>query len=59
MDNRISDLKAMATHHPLVADLTDEVSLGAAALADLEEPSPTTNAWVPLAGGARRPWTAL
>ncbi|MGW5465434.1 hypothetical protein [Streptomyces sp. NPDC003996] len=37
MDNRISDLKAMVTHHPLVAGLAREVPLGAAVLDDLEK----------------------
>ncbi|MFE9024358.1 replication-relaxation family protein [Streptomyces sp. NPDC007808] len=59
MDNRISDLKAMVAHHPLVADLAREVPLGAVVLDDLEEHSPTADVWVPLAGGEPRPWTEL
>ena len=34
MDNRISDLRAMTAHRPLVADLAGEVPLGAAVLQD-------------------------
>ncbi|MFF4829429.1 replication-relaxation family protein [Streptomyces sp. NPDC001312] len=59
MDNRISDLKAMVAHHPLVADLAREVPLGAAVLEDLDECGPTSDVWVPLAGDKLRPWTAL
>lgn len=59
MDNRINDLKAMATHHPLVAGLAREVPLGAAVLDDLDELGPTSHIWVPLAGGKYRPWTQL
>lgn len=32
LENRISDLQAMVTHHPLVATLAREVRLGAAIL---------------------------
>lgn len=59
MDNRIHDLKAMTAHHPLVADLACEVPLGAVTLDDLEEHGPSSDVWVPLAGGACRPWTGL
>lgn len=59
MDNRISDLKAMVAHHPLVADLAREVPLGAVVLDDLEEHGATSDVWVPLAGGEPRPWTEL
>jgi hypothetical protein len=59
MDNRISDLKAMVAHHPLVADLAREVPLGAVVLDDLEEDGATSDVWVPLAGGEPRPWTEL
>jgi hypothetical protein len=59
MDNRISDLKAMAAHHPFVAELALDVPLGAAALEDLEERGPTSDVWVPLASGNSRPWTEL
>ncbi|MGA5454166.1 replication-relaxation family protein [Streptomyces umbrinus] len=59
MDNRISDLQAMAAHHPLVAELAREVPLGAIVLEDLEEHGPTSDVWVPLAGGKPRPWTEL
>jgi DNA-binding MarR family transcriptional regulator len=59
MNNRISDLKAMVAHHPLVADMAREVPLGAAVLEDLDEYSPTSEVWVPLAGNKSRPWTEL
>ncbi|MEU9412238.1 replication-relaxation family protein [Streptomyces sp. NPDC048291] len=59
MDNRISDLKAMVAHHPIVADLAREVPLGAAVLEDLDEYGPTSDVWVPLAGGTGRSWTEL
>ncbi|MFF4755258.1 replication-relaxation family protein [Streptomyces sp. NPDC002514] len=59
MDNRISDLKAMTAHHPLVADLAREVPLGAAVLDDLDERGPTSDVWVPLTGDKPRPWTEL
>ncbi|MFC4469242.1 replication-relaxation family protein [Streptomyces xiangluensis] len=59
MNNRISDLQAMVTHHPLVADLAHQAPLGAVALNDLEEHGATSDVWVPLAGGALRPWTEL
>ncbi|MGY9066868.1 replication-relaxation family protein [Streptomyces sp. CAS3] len=59
MDNRISDLKAMTAHHPLVAALAREVPLGATVLDDLDEHGPTSHVWVPLAGGGSRPWTEL
>jgi hypothetical protein len=59
MDNRISDLKAMVTHHPLVADLAREVPLGAVVLDDLEDRGPTGDVWVPLSGEERTSWTEL
>ncbi|WP_416069905.1 replication-relaxation family protein [Streptomyces sp. ME03-5684b] len=59
MDNRVSDLKAMVAHHPLVADLAREVPLGAVMLEDLEEHGPTSDVWIPLAGGQPLPWTEL
>lgn len=59
MNNRVSDLKAMVAHHPLVADLAREVPLGAVVLDDLEDRGPTSDVWVPLAGGNSRPWTEL
>ncbi|MFG2030486.1 replication-relaxation family protein [Streptomyces sp. NPDC048825] len=59
MNNRISDLKAMAAHHPLVTDLAHQAPLGAAILNDLEEHSPTTDVWTPLTGSTPRPWTKL
>ncbi|KUN17565.1 hypothetical protein AQJ11_37495 [Streptomyces corchorusii] len=59
MDNRISDLKAMVAHHPLVADMAREVPLGAAILEDLDEGGPTSDVWVPLSGGKPRAWTEL
>ncbi|MDN3028624.1 replication-relaxation family protein [Streptomyces sp. S.PB5] len=57
--NRISDLQAMVTQHPLVTALGRDVPLGAAVLEDLEEHGPTADVWVPLAGGARQSWTEL
>jgi hypothetical protein len=59
MDNRINDLKAMTTHHPLVAEMAREVPLGAVVLDDLEDQGPTGDVWVPMAGGDSRPWTEL
>ncbi|MCF1510437.1 replication-relaxation family protein [Streptomyces glomeratus] len=59
LDNRISDLQAMAAQHPLVATMARKVPLGAAVLDDLELHGPTSDAWVPLGGGERRPWTKL
>ncbi|WP_020123822.1 replication-relaxation family protein [Streptomyces canus] len=59
MDNRISDLKAMVAHHPLVAEFAREVPLGAVVLEDLDAYGPTADVWVPLAGGKARPWTEL
>ncbi|MGW3820015.1 hypothetical protein [Streptomyces sp. NPDC005046] len=57
--NRISDLQAMASQHPLVADLARNVRLGAAVLEDVEAHGATADVWVPLAGGERRPWSEL
>ncbi|NNN38256.1 replication-relaxation family protein [Streptomyces sp. S3(2020)] len=57
--HRIADLQAMTAQHPHVAALARAVPLGAAVLQDLETHTPTSNVWVPLAGGARRPWTQL
>ncbi|MEU6511009.1 replication-relaxation family protein [Streptomyces sp. NPDC046942] len=59
LHNRISDLKAMAAHHPLVADLAREVPLGAVVLEDLDEHGPTSDIWTPLTDGEPRPWTEL
>ncbi|MCX4598261.1 replication-relaxation family protein [Streptomyces sp. NBC_01549] len=59
MDNRISDLKAMVAHHPLVAELAREVPLGAVVLEDLAEHGATSDVWVRLADGEPRPWTEL
>jgi hypothetical protein len=49
----------MVDHHPLVAEMAREVPLGAVVLNDLEEHGPTSDVWVPLAGGGRRSWTEL
>jgi hypothetical protein len=49
----------MTTHHPLVTDLAREIPLGAAALHDLEQHSPTANVWEPLTHGTPQPWTEL
>lgn len=59
LDDRVSDLQAMVTQHPLVAALSREVPLGAAVLEDIEEHGPSQAVWVPLGGGAARPWTDL
>ncbi|WP_371642639.1 replication-relaxation family protein [Streptomyces mirabilis] len=59
LENRISDLQAMVTQHPLVAALAREVRLGAAVLEDIEQHGPAQALWVPLAGGKPRPWTDL
>jgi hypothetical protein len=59
LNNRISDLQAMAAQHPLVATLARQAPLGAAILNDLEDRGPTGDVWVPLIGGAPRPWTEL
>jgi hypothetical protein len=59
MDNRISDLKAMVAHHPLVAEMAGEVPLGAAVLEDVEARGATDDVWVPLSGGKPRPWPEL
>ncbi|MEU6260449.1 replication-relaxation family protein [Streptomyces sp. NPDC047043] len=59
LDNRISDLQAMAAEHPLVSTLARQVPTGAAVLDDLEDHGPTGDVWVPLAGGGLRPWTKL
>ncbi|MFI9825273.1 replication-relaxation family protein [Streptomyces sp. NPDC052013] len=59
LSDRISDLQAMAAHHPLVTALTREVPLAAAILEDLEQHSPSGPVWTPLAGGTPLPWTAL
>ncbi|MDQ1041807.1 replication-relaxation family protein [Streptomyces sp. V4I2] len=59
LDNRISDLQAMVSHHPLVTALAREVPLGAAVLEDIEQHGPAQAVWVPLAGGEHRPWTDL
>ncbi|MFF2386990.1 replication-relaxation family protein [Streptomyces sp. NPDC058108] len=59
LNDRISDLQAMAVQHPLVASFASEVPLGAAVLEDVEEHGPVETAWVPLAGGPGRSWTDL
>ncbi|MFE9976213.1 replication-relaxation family protein [Streptomyces hirsutus] len=59
LGNRINDLQAMVTQHPLVGTLARQVPLGAAVLDDLELQGPTSDVWVPLAGGEPRPWTEL
>ncbi|MFE1840720.1 replication-relaxation family protein [Streptomyces sviceus] len=59
LSDRISDLQAMVTQHPLVAALAREVQLGAAVLEDIEELGPSGAVWVPLAGGESCPWTDL
>ncbi|WP_406469871.1 replication-relaxation family protein [Streptomyces sp. NBC_01615] len=59
LGNRISDLQAMVSQHPLVATLARQVPLGAAVLDDLELHGPTGDVWAPLGGGEPRPWTAL
>ncbi|WP_225080818.1 replication-relaxation family protein [Streptomyces sp. CoT10] len=59
LGNRISDLQAMVAQHPLVGTLARQVPLGAAVLDDLELRGPTSDVWVPLAGGETRPWTEL
>ncbi|MDX2916384.1 replication-relaxation family protein [Streptomyces griseiscabiei] len=59
LENRISDLRAMAAQHPLVAFLAREVPMGAAILEEIEQHGPSGAVWAPLAGGEPRPWTAL
>ncbi|MGW2618516.1 replication-relaxation family protein [Streptomyces sp. NPDC001500] len=59
LDNRISDLRAMVTEHPLVGALARQVPLGAAILEDLEDRGPTSDVWAPLVGGEARTWTQL
>ncbi|WP_330301550.1 MULTISPECIES: replication-relaxation family protein [unclassified Streptomyces] len=59
LSNRIHDLQAMVSQHPLVATLARHVPLGAAVLNDLEIHGPTSDVWVPLTGGEPRPWTEL
>jgi hypothetical protein len=59
LENRIGDLQAMVAQHPLVAGFAREVRLGAAVLEDLEQHGPAQDVWMPLAGGAPRPWTDL
>ncbi|MFI6340729.1 replication-relaxation family protein [Streptomyces sp. NPDC050535] len=59
LNDRVSDLQAMVTQHPLVAAFSREVPLGAAVLEDAEEHGPTAAVWVPLGGGAARAWTEL
>ncbi|MFC7308978.1 replication-relaxation family protein [Streptomyces monticola] len=58
--HRIDDLRAMATEHPLVADLAHQVPVGAAVLDDLEEDGPTGAVWTPLGrSGGLCAWTEL
>lgn len=59
LDDRVSDLQAMVTQHPLVAAFSREVQLGAAVLEDIEEHGLAQAVWVPLGGGEARPWTDL
>ncbi|SEC16280.1 Replication-relaxation [Streptomyces sp. 3213] len=59
IDNRISNLKAIPAHHPLIADLVRKVPLGAVVLEDLGERGATCDVWVPPAGGEPRPRTGL
>ncbi|MET7746509.1 replication-relaxation family protein [Streptomyces sp. NPDC005385] len=59
LDDRVSDLQAMVTQHPLVAAFSREVPLGAAVLEDIEEHGPAEAVWVPLGGGVARAWTEL
>jgi hypothetical protein len=59
LENRINDLQAMVTQHPLVTALAREVPLAAAILEDLEQHSPAQAVWTPLGGGQPRPWTNL
>jgi hypothetical protein len=56
LGNRISDPQATVAEHLLVGTLARHVPMGAAVLEDLEEQDPTTDSWVPLAGGGSRPW---
>jgi hypothetical protein len=57
---RITDLRAMATGHPLVTQLAGQVKLGAAVLEDLEHHGPSAPVWTPLFGPAdRRSWMDL
>ncbi|MFJ8158484.1 replication-relaxation family protein [Streptomyces sp. NPDC094468] len=58
LDSRISDLKAMVSHHPHVAILAREVLLAAAVLEDIEHYGPNAAVWVPLVGGTSCTWTA-
>ncbi|MGW0770759.1 replication-relaxation family protein [Streptomyces sp. NPDC002676] len=59
LGNRINDLQAMVAEHPLVGTLARQTPMGAAVLDDLEDRGPTGDVWVPLAGGASKPWTEL
>ncbi|MET8411737.1 replication-relaxation family protein [Streptomyces sp. NPDC005195] len=59
LDDRVSDLQAMVAQHPLVAAFARKVPLGAAVLEDVEEYGPAQAVWVPLVGGAARPWSDL
>ncbi|GAA3768208.1 replication-relaxation family protein [Streptomyces chiangmaiensis] len=59
LGNRINDLQAMVTVHPLVGTLARQVPMGAAVLEDLEQQGPTGNVWTPLAEGDSCPWTQL
>ncbi|MFG2546400.1 replication-relaxation family protein [Streptomyces sp. NPDC048594] len=59
LDNRISDLQAMAAQHPLVATMSRTVPLGAAVLDDIEAQGPTGEVWTPLNDGHPRSWTEL
>ncbi|MEW2087051.1 hypothetical protein [Streptomyces sp. NPDC005283] len=50
----------MTTGHPLVTQLAGQVRLGAAVLEDLEQQSPSSAVWTPLAGPAdHRSWMDL
>ncbi|CAM5651486.1 hypothetical protein GCM10010261_61680 [Streptomyces pilosus] len=59
LDGRISDLQATTAQHPLVTALAREVPLAAAVHEDLEQHSPTHNAWTPMTGDTPRPLTDL
>ncbi|MFJ3176077.1 replication-relaxation family protein [Streptomyces roseus] len=60
LNNRIADLRSMATGHELVARMGTRVPLGAAILKDLETHGPQAPVWTPLTGAAKpRGWTEL
>ncbi|WP_228184030.1 replication-relaxation family protein [Streptomyces anulatus] len=60
LENRIEDLRAMASGHQLVSRLAGKVALGAAVLEDLEAHGASAPVWTPLSGpDERRSWTEL